>query len=63
MTSETLFQNTVILRRPEVARFAGIIRIITRFVKKVFKDSKVKELQDMYQNAIYICISSHNKIC
>ena len=40
MTSKTLFQNTVILRRPGVAIFADIIKIITRFIKKIFKDSR-----------------------
>ena len=40
MTSELLFQNTGILRRPGVATFADIIKIITRFIKKTFKDSR-----------------------
>ena len=48
----------------EVAIFADIIKIITRFIKKIFKDStKLKKLEIMYQNAIYICISWYHKIC
>ena len=42
MTSYALFQNTVILRRSEVAIFADIIKIITKFIKKLFKDSRIK---------------------
>ena len=43
----TLFKNTVILRRPGVAIFADIIKIITRFIKKIFKDSrKVKRIRN-----------------
>ena len=38
--SQPLFQNTVILRRPGVAIFAEIIKIITRFIKQIFKDSR-----------------------
>ena len=40
MTSQPLFQNTVTLRRPRVAIFADIIKIITRFIKEVIKDSR-----------------------
>ena len=40
MTIKPLFQETVILRRPGVAILADIIKIITRFVKKIFKDSR-----------------------
>ena len=29
-----------ILRRPEVANFADIIKIVAMFIKKIFKDSK-----------------------
>ena len=64
MTSLSLFQNTVILRRPGVAIFADIIKIIARFIKKNLKtQKKLKELEIMYQNAIYIYISLNNKIC
>ena len=52
------FQNTFILRRFGVANFADIIKIVTMFVKTIFKDPrKVKKIEIMYQNAIYICIS------
>ena len=58
MTSLPLFQNTFILRRPRVAIFADIIKVLTMFIKKIVQDSeKVKELEAMYQNTIYICIS------
>ena len=47
MTSYILFKNTVILRRPWVAIFANIIKILTRFVKEIFKDSrKVKRIRN-----------------
>ena len=40
------------LRRPSVAIFAGIIKIVTICTKTIFK-----ELEMMYQNETYICIS------
>ena len=40
MTSGHLFQNTFILKRSRVAIFADIIKIVTMFIKKDFKDSK-----------------------
>ena len=44
---------------PIVVNFADIIKIASMFIKKTFKDSKkkLKELEIMYKNAIYICIS------
>ena len=58
MMSQPLFQNTCILRRPGVAIFANIIKIVTTFIKTILKtQEKLKELETMYQNAIYICIS------
>ena len=46
------------LRRPGVAIFAAIIKILYRFIKKSLKThEKLKELEIMYQNAIFICIS------
>ena len=51
------------LRRPGVASFAEIIKIIARFIKIIFKDSReVKRMQIMCQNPIYICISWYNKM-
>ena len=51
--------NIFILRRPRVAVFAEIIKIVTIFIKTIFKDSKTvkKKLEIMYRNGIYICIS------
>ena len=40
MTSKPLFQNNCILRRTGVANFANIIKIVTVFIKRIFKDSK-----------------------
>ena len=34
MTSQTLFQNTFILRRPGVSIFAAIVKIVTIFLRK-----------------------------
>ena len=39
MTSETFFQNTSILKRPRVAIFADIIKVVT-YLLQLFKDSK-----------------------
>ena len=64
MTPWTLSQNAFILRRPKVANFADIIKISTMFNKKTFKDSKkIKKLEVMSSNAIYIYISWYSKIC
>ena len=41
MSPWPLFQNTFIIRRPRVAIFAGIIKIMTMFIKKIFKYSKI----------------------
>ena len=50
------FQDTFTLRRPGVAIFAYIIKIAT------MTENKWKELEIMYQYAIYICISWYSKI-
>ena len=34
MTSQPLFQNTFILRRPGVSIFAAIVKIVTIFIRK-----------------------------
>ena len=52
----TFISNTFILRRPEVAILADIIKIVTMFIKTMIKE-KLKELEIMYQNSVYICIS------
>ena len=47
MTSKPFFLNTFILRRPRVIIFAGIIKIVTMFIKTAFKGSrKVKRIRD-----------------
>ena len=44
MTLYHLFQNIFILRRPIVVIFADIIKIVTMFIKAIFKDlKKLKE--------------------
>ena len=45
MTSWPFFQNTLILRKPGVAVFADIIKIVTIFIETVIQDSrKVKRI-------------------
>ena len=64
MTWHSSYQNAFILRRPSLANFADIIKISTMFIKKPLKtEKKLKELEIMYSNAIYICISWYSKIC
>ena len=47
MTSETLFQESFILRRPKVVNFAEIIKIATILIKTIFKDLiKVKKIRN-----------------
>ena len=54
----TFISKYVVLRRPGVAIFANIIRIITSLFKESLKtQEKSKKSEIMYQNAIYICIS------
>ena len=49
MTSQPLYENAFILRRPAVANFADIIKIPT-IIKKSFKDSKkVKRIRNCVQ--------------
>ena len=58
MTSKPLFQITFTLRRPRVAIFASIIKIVTSLIKKTLKaQKKLKQLEIIYQNPVYICIS------
>ena len=45
-----------ILRKPLLAFFVDIIKIVTMFIKIIFKGSKkVNKIEIMYQSAIYIC--------
>ena len=55
MTSKPLFQNNFTLRRPGVAIFLDIIKILPMFIKTIFKDSR--KLENMYQNANVLSIS------
>ena len=56
MTSKTLFQNSLILRRAGVANFADISKIAVILVKETCKDSnKVKIIRKMYQNVTRYC--------
>ena len=63
MTSQPLYENSFILRRPTVANFAGIIKIPTIIKKPLKTQKRLKELEIMCSNAIYICISWYSKIC
>ena len=40
MTSQPFLQNMFVLRRPDVAIFADIIKIVTIFIKTTLKDSR-----------------------
>ena len=39
MTSQPLFQSTFILEKSGVAIFSDIIKLVTKFIKTIFKDS------------------------
>ena len=63
MTSQPFYENVFILRKPTVANFADVIKIPT-IIEKTPNDAKrLKELEIMCSNAMYICISWHSKIC
>ena len=58
MTSSPLFQNIFILRRPRVAIFDDIIKIVTCLLKKYLKTpKKIKRFRNYVQKCNYICIS------
>ena len=59
ITSQFLLQNTFSLRKPRANIFTGVIKRGNMFIERTFKDSK--ELETMYQSAVYIFISSYNK--
>ena len=49
---------------PRAASFADIIKYATMVTKATFKGpQKTKQLEVIYANAIYICISWYNKSC
>ena len=39
MTSQPLFQSTFILEKSGVVIFSDIIKLVTKFIKTIFKDS------------------------
>ena len=41
MTSQSLFQNVFILRKPRGANFTGTTKIATKFIKTTFNESKL----------------------
>ena len=45
------------LRTPSAAIFADIIKILTISKQSLKTQKKLKELEIMYQNVVYICIS------
>ena len=50
-------RNIVILRKPRVAIFVDITKIVTMFIKTSLRTQKMlRELEIIYQNAINICI-------
>ena len=55
----TYISKNLFLRRSGVAIFADIIKIVTMFIKKIFKDSrKLKKKHDLCMKIqYYICIS------
>ena len=60
----TFISKKLYLKKPRVANFPEIIKISTMVIKTISKDSeKLKELEIMYKNAIYMCTSSYNKSC
>ena len=51
MKSNSLFQINFILRRPKMANFAEIIKIVTIFIKSTLK--KLNELEIIQSNLIF----------
>ena len=54
---DDVMDRALILRRPRVAIFADTMKIVIIFVKTLKPQEKLKELEIMYQNPVYICIS------
>ena len=58
------FYKTFIWRSPRVTNFADIIKIVAMLLKHSLKtQKKLKEVEIMYWNAIYIYISGCSRIC
>ena len=51
-----LFQNTIILRRPRQAVFGDIVKIVTMFIKIIFKDSKKVKMIGNYVSKWNLCL-------
>ena len=60
ITSQILFQNTFILTGPRKAIFADIIKIMTKFIKNIFKDSQkgkiIRNNLPNYNRYLYLLI-------
>ena len=53
-----------ILRKPGVAIFADIIKIVPFLLKQSLNtQEELKESETLFRNAIYTCISWYSKIC
>ena len=51
----TFFRNIFISRRPSVAIFVDIIKIVTMYIKPIFKNTKkVKQIRNSVPKSIYI---------
>ena len=53
----TFISKYLYLRRPGVAIFADVSKIIATFIKTIFKDSRKVKILRNYVSIIYICIS------
>ena len=64
MTSSPLFQKAIILERPGIAIWLTSSKLQPCLLRQSLKtQEKLKELETVYENAIYICISSYSTIC
>ena len=52
----TFFPNTLILRRPGVAIFADIIKIVTMFIKTIIQDSRKVKIIINYVSKFNLCL-------
>ena len=63
MMSQPLYENAFILRRPTVANLLTLSILQLLLKKPLNTQKRLKELESLCSNAIYICISSYSKIC
>ena len=60
----TFLSRKLYFKKAWVTIFTGIIKVVTIFIKTSLKtQEKLEELEIMYLNGIYICISIYSKIC